>query len=151
MWIAKNNDLIILAARTKKELQQSLGLMVYTSIESTEEDYILYNGEYLTQAQVEAIREAQFNKEFFNTSLGYIRRTVSMKDGSKKDFLGELLMPIKAGLELGQQVTIITYIQPDFSEDVTDWEQYQEKKQATPQFIQDCLNQIVIDFQGIEE
>lgn len=150
MWIAKNNDLIILAKNTKKELQNSLCLMVYTSIESTEEDYILYNGEYLTQAEIEAKRQAQFHKEFFNTSLGYIRRTVSMKDGSKKSFLGELLMPIKAGLELGQQVTIITYIEPDFTEDVTDWEQYQELKQATPQFIQECLNQIVIDFQGIE-
>ena len=98
----------------------------------------------------EAEREAQFKKEFFNTSLGWIRRSVSMKDGSKKDFLGELLMPIKAGLELGQEVIIITYRQPDFSEDVTDWTQYQDRKQATPQFIQDCLNQIVIDFNGIE-
>ena len=102
------------------------------------------------QAEKAAAREAEFNKEFFNTSLGYIRRSVTMKDGSKKDFLGELLMPIKAGLELGQQVVIITYRQPDFSEDVTDWTQYQDKKQATPQFIQDCLNQLVIDFNGIE-
>ena len=91
-------------------------------------------------------REAQFKKEFFHTSLGWIRREVTMKDGSKKDFLGELLMPIKAGLELGQEVIIITYIEPDYSEDVTDWTQYQEKKAATPTFIQDCLNQIVIDF-----
>lgn len=98
----------------------------------------------------EAEREEQFKKEFFNTSLGWIRRSVSMKDGSKKDFLGELLMPIKAGLELQQEAIIITYRQPDFSEDVTDWTQYQERKQATPQFIQDCLNQIVIDFNGIE-
>ena len=74
-----------------------------------------------------------------------------MKDGSKKDFLGELLMPIKAGLELGQQVIIITYREPDFSKDVTDWEIYQDKKAATPQFISDCLNQIVIDFNGIGE
>lgn len=102
------------------------------------------------QEEKAAEREAQFHKEFFNTSLGYIRRSVTMKDGSKKDFLGELLMPIKAGLELGQEVVIITYRQPDFSEDVTDWTQYQDKKQATPQFIQDCLNQIVIDFNGIE-
>ena len=74
MWIAKNNDLIILAARTKKELQNSLGLMVYTSIESTEEDYILYNGEYLTQAQVdekeaERISHLQCTKRVFTLML----------------------------------------------------------------------------------
>lgn len=102
------------------------------------------------QEERAAEREAQFKKEFFNTSLGWIRRSVTMKDGSKKDFLGELLMPIKAGLELGQEVTIIVYRQPDFSEDVADWTQYQDRKAATLQFIQDCLNQIVIDFNGIE-
>lgn len=102
------------------------------------------------QEEKAAEREAQFKKEFFNTTLGWIRRSVTMKDGSKKDFLGELLMPIKAGLELGQEVVIITYREPDFSEDVIDWTQYQDRKQATPQFIQDCLNQIVIDFNGIE-
>lgn len=70
MWIAKNNDLIILAKRTKKELQEALGLMVYTDIESTEEDYILYNGEYLTQAEIdekeaERISHLQCTKRVF--------------------------------------------------------------------------------------
>lgn len=91
-------------------------------------------------------REAEFNKAFFNTSLGYIRRSVTMADGSKKDFLSDLLLPIKAGLELGQTVEIITYSQPDFSEDVTDWTQYQTIKNATPEFIAECLQQTVRDF-----
>jgi hypothetical protein len=91
-------------------------------------------------------REAEFNKAFFNTSLGYIRRKVTMQDGSKKDFLGDLLLPIKAGLELGQEVIIIAYDKPDFMEDVTNWEKYQHVKKANAQFISECLNQIVVDF-----
>lgn len=91
-------------------------------------------------------REAEFNKAFFNTSLGYIRRSVTMADGSKKDFLSDLLLPIKAGLELGQTVEIITYSKPDFTEDVTDWTQYQTVKNATSQFISECLQQVVADF-----
>ena len=37
-----------------------------------------------------AKREADFDKAFFNTSLGYVRRLVTMADGSHKDFLSDL-------------------------------------------------------------
>ena len=53
MFIAKNNDLIILAKDTREELEQALQFMVYTSIEETEVEYQLYNGEYLTEEQIE--------------------------------------------------------------------------------------------------
>lgn len=53
MFIAKNNDTIILARPTLEELEQSLQFMVYTSIEETDIDYQLYNGEYLTPEQIE--------------------------------------------------------------------------------------------------
>lgn len=52
MWIAKNNDLIILANDSREELENQLQFMVYTSIEETEMEYQLYNGEYLTQAEI---------------------------------------------------------------------------------------------------
>ncbi len=95
-------------------------------------------------------REKQFRNEFFQTSLGWIRRKVNMKDGSTKDFLADLLLPIKAGLELGQKVVIITYKTPDFTIDYD--EEYiislQEKKEATAGFIQECLMQTVADFGG---
>ena len=58
MFIAKNNDLIILAKDTREELEQALELMVYTSIEETDIEYQLYNGEYLTPEEV-AERERQ--------------------------------------------------------------------------------------------
>ncbi len=95
-------------------------------------------------------RKALFENEFFNTSLGWIRRKVNMKDGSKKDFLSDLLLQIKAGLELGQVVEIITYSQPDFSQEIS--EEYmislQERKNATLEFIGECLNRTVMDFGG---
>ncbi len=102
------------------------------------------------QEQVEA-RKKQFNNEFFQTSLGWIRRKVNMKDGSTKDFLADLLLPIKAGLELGQKVVIITYKTPDFTIDYD--EEYvislQERKETTAEFIQECLMQTVADFGGV--
>lgn len=95
-------------------------------------------------------RKEQFEREFFKTSLGWIRRQVSMKDGSKKEFLADLLLTIKAGMELGQDVKIITYKTPDFSKEPTLYyiESLQEVKSATPKFIQECLFQTVQDFGG---
>lgn len=64
MFIAKNNDLIILAKDTREELEQALKFMVYDTIEETETEYELYNGEYLTPseiAQKEAERIAQLH------------------------------------------------------------------------------------------
>jgi hypothetical protein len=58
MYIAKNNDLIILAKDTREELEQALQFMVYTSIEETETEYQFYGGEYLTVDEI-AQRERQ--------------------------------------------------------------------------------------------
>ena len=58
MWIAKNNDLIILAKDTREELEQALQFMVYTSIEETDIEYQLYNGEYLTPEEI-AVKERE--------------------------------------------------------------------------------------------
>ena len=103
-----------------------------------------YEEELVTQ------RENLFNQEFFQTSLGWIRRQVNMKDGSKKDFLSDLLLQIKAGLELGQSVEIITYKQPDFSEEINEayMQTLQEKRTATLEFVKECLMRTVSDFNG---
>ena len=61
MFIAKNNDLIILAKETREELEQALQLMVYTSIEETDIDYQLYNGKYLTPEQIEEKERERLN------------------------------------------------------------------------------------------
>ena len=106
------------------------------------------NNEYLQRAA--EYRKNIFEKEFFNTSLGWIRREVLMKDGSSRNFLSDLLLQIKAGLEMGINVNILTYKLPDFTRELSD--DYiitlQEIKSATPEFIQECLMQTVTDWEG---
>lgn len=58
MFIAKNNDLIILANNSRAELERQLQFMVYTSIEEAETEYQLYGGEYLTEEEI-ATKERQ--------------------------------------------------------------------------------------------
>ena len=58
MFIAKDGDLIILARETEEELMEALKMMKYATIEETDIDYQLYNGEYLTPEEV-AERERQ--------------------------------------------------------------------------------------------
>ena len=133
MWIAKNNDLIVLARDTEQEILQDIGLMVYTSIEETEETYELYNGEYLTEEEIAEKKQEQFLKDFFNTSLGYVSRKVHMKDGTIKDFLSDIL-PI-----LEVNAPIITY-NIDGTQNVG--------VLVTNQFIEECKQQVLIDFYG---
>ena len=95
-------------------------------------------------------RQDIFEREFFKTSIGWIRRKVNMLDGTTKDFLSDLLLQIKAGLELGQSVEIITYREPDYTQEIDD--EYiislQERKVANSEFIEECLLQTVKDFGG---
>jgi len=53
MFIAKNNDLIVLTKETREELENALKCMVYTSIEETEVEYQLYKGQYLSPEDLE--------------------------------------------------------------------------------------------------
>ena len=96
-------------------------------------------------------REAEFNKAFFNTSLGYVRRAVTMADGSHKDFLSDLLPVISMGVQAGQAVNILAYDAPPFDEDVKDWTEYQHQKVVTPQFITECFTQLGADFAPINQ
>jgi len=98
-----------------------------------------------------AKRKTEFNKAFFNTSLGYIRRSVTMADGSKKDFLSDLLPVISMGVQGGTAVNILAYDKPPFDKDVEDWTDYQRQVVVTPQFIQECFAQLANDFLPINE
>ena len=93
-----------------------------------------------------AIRESNFDKAFFNTSLGYIRRAVTMQDGSKKDFLSDLLPIISMSVNAGQTVNVLAYDRPPFDHDITDWTQYQHSVEVTAEFIQECFLQLSTDF-----
>jgi hypothetical protein len=77
--------------------------------------------------------EELFNASFFKTSLGYVRRSVTMKTGAVKDFLADILPVLEVG------VPILTY-----SKDLE-----QKRVKVTEQFLQECKNQILIDFYGV--
>lgn len=93
-------------------------------------------------------RQALFEQEFFLTSLGYIRRNVNMANGSTKDFICDIVPALQAGLTQGIATPIITYNQPDFTQDITT--EYlvtlQEVKPVTAEFIQECMMQLSNDF-----
>ncbi len=99
-----------------------------------------------TEEEIIAQREENFNKEFFNTALGYIRRKVTMADGSTKDFLSDLLPIISMAIQTNTPVTVIAYNKPDFSRPITDWTQYQHTETVTAQFVQECFVQLQNDF-----
>lgn len=88
-------------------------------------------------------RETSFNEEFFNTSLGYIRRKVTMKDGSTKDFLTDILPLLQVG------VPIISYDKPDFTTD--EMPAQNTDKLVTEEFINECKQQVLKDFYGAAE
>ena len=96
-------------------------------------------------------REVSFGRAFFNTSLGYVRRSVTMADSSHKDFLSDLLPAISMSVQSGVPVNILTYDRPPFDHDIDDWTEYQHKVIANPQFIQECFMQLSNDFLPINE
>ena len=109
---------------------------------------VISNKEAWELEKIEA-RKAQFHKEFFNTSLGYIRRKVAMATGETKDFLSDLLPTISMGVNLGQPVSIITYSEPDFTVNEHDWELLQSVKTVDAQFVQECFLQLSNDFKPV--
>ena len=86
------------------------------------------------EEQAEKERQ-RFLKDFFNTSLGWVRRAVHMKDGSIKDFLSDILPLIQPG------VPIITY-NIDGTQNLN--------VLVTEEFINECKQQVLIDFYGAQ-
>lgn len=127
---------------------------LYEAFIEAPDKYIYLDGEIVENPEYQQLlynqRQDGFNKEFFNTSLGYIRRNVTMSTGETKDFLSDLLPTISMGINLGQPVPIITYKEPDFSQDLT--EEYmvtlQNRVNATAEFVKECFEQLSNDFTG---
>ena len=89
----------------------------------------------LTEQEKEEKRQQQFAKDFFNTSLGYVRRNVTMKDTSTKSFLTDILPLLEV------DVPIITY-NIDGTQNLN--------VAVTEQFITECKQQVLKDFYGEE-
>lgn len=116
---------------------------IYNDFEA--DKYIYENGEIVLNPQFEEIkaqaRKDEFNNAFFKTSLGYIRREVSMKDGTTKTFLTDILPQLIVGFP------IITYKEPDFTQDVNVLD-YQKQVMVTEEFLKECKDQLIVDFYG---
>ena len=123
----------------------------YTITYTESENKIIENAVEIPQPTPAEQREEQFNRDFFHTSLGYIRRSVQMANGEHKDFLSDLLPTIVLAVNGGTSVSVIAYDEPDFTQEITDWTIYQNTEAVTAQFIQECFLQLQNDFLPINE
>ena len=134
MFIAKNNDLIILAKDTREELEQALQFMQYTAIEETSINYELYNGEYLTPEEIAEKRREVFLKDFFKVEgYGYYRRTPKGYQSAVESM--NVLFNVANITKGVQEGLIIFYQEPDF----TDPEQCAEEWLVEHQIIMPAL------------
>lgn len=118
--------IIITEAQAVKIVEDDLYYVI------SDKNKLIKNPNY--EADKQARQDAQFNAAFFNTSLGYVRRKVTMKDGSIKDFLSDILPLLQAG------VPVLTYTR----------QLEQNKVIVTDEFIAECKQQVLIDFYGAE-
>ena len=81
----------------------------------------------------EALRQELFEKDFFQTSLGFVRRKVLMKTGETKDFLFDIKPTLKI------DIPILTYNQ-DGTQNIN--------VLVTQAFLDECDKQIYFDFYG---
>ena len=156
MFYIQQDNKILLFDEDKQKLQNTIAFMPQykgLDIQEVPEGYVIYDFELMTIEEMEEKqaqeREEQFNKDFFNTSLGYVRRKVSMATGETKDFLSDLLPTISMGVQMGKPVTIITYNKPDFTQEITDWTVLQNEKTVTAEFVQECFTQLSSDFKPV--
>ncbi len=140
--IGISEDAIIVSKEIGEEIKN------HPEMFKIEENEVVRKSEEERNAEIVAERQKRFESAFFQTSLGWIRRKVTMQDGSIKDFLSDLILPIKAGIEMGEDVKIIIYKKPDFTEEDTleYMESLQERKTADLNFVKECLLQTVRDF-----
>ena len=107
MFIAKNEDLIILAKETRSDLEKALEFMVFTEIIETEENYVLVDGKYVVENEALILAKEQKQKE--NTALakfavenGYIDFKGAQFETNAQtvgDLTASMLLVQQAGLE----------------------------------------------------
>lgn len=107
-----------------------------TALFALEDNEIMVDGEPQINPDYEEkqrqAEEIEFNRKFFNTSLGYVSRDVHMKNGTVKDFLTDILPLLKEG------IPVLVYTR----------QLEQSKVPATQQFIDECGQQLIADFYG---
>ena len=107
--------------------------------------YALAENEIVQDGQIvidderpQKLRRAEFERQFFNTSLGWVSKKVHMQNGEVWDFLKD----IKPNLKVG--APIITYTP---NENYTDLQQNRNIV-VTDEFLSECEQQILKEFYG---
>ena len=144
MYYVEDNNKIVLFDEDKHKLQDTLAFMPQykdLNINETNKNIINFNGEIYFEDDIELIqeREMRFEKEFFETSLGWVRRDVKMQDDPIRDLLSDILPLLQVG------IPVLTYQKPDFIEVI---EPVQNKVIVTEEFINECKQQVLKDFYG---
>lgn len=85
-------------------------------------------------------RENDWKNEFFETSLGWVRRIATMKNGNIDNFLTDDLPLLAIALQSGATPKVIVYSTPDFTQEI-DVIALQSYVDVTPQFIAECLQE----------
>ena len=159
MYYIEDNNQIVLFDENKNKLETTIKFMPqYSDLEIKETDrpiilkddcssYIFADSDEYKNSQITK-RQDLFNKEFFSTSLGYIRRNVNMANGTIKDFICDIVPALTSGLAQGVITPIITYKQPDFTQEITTeyLESLQEVKPINAEFLKECSLQLATDF-----
>lgn len=150
------SDLIQQDVWTDNRFQVEVSEELYNAYITNQDRYIYQDGKIKENPDYEQEkakqRENGFKKEFFNTSLGWIRRKPTLADGTEDDFLNNDL-PLFAINLMGGGTPIlpIAYQLPDFTQELTDkyMVSLQIKNQPiTLQFINECMTVKMSDFSG---
>ena len=105
------------------------------------------------EQEQQTARKNIFEINFFKTSFGWVSKKIVLKDGEEKDFLSDILLQIKAALEMGIEVKIPVLKEPDFSMNQTD-EYYKTLLTIIPvteDFIKECLQMSLLKIVKMEE
>jgi hypothetical protein len=120
--------------------------------EDRENIYFVKNGNIVPKNKMEIEQKEYWETNFFNTSLGWVRREPTLANGTKDNFLNNNLPLFAFALASGQAAVLpIAYQLPDFTKELS--EDYLKGLQLrnqpiTPQFISDCMLVKMADFTG---
>lgn len=157
IYDAKQNGLT-LTFKEDKTTGEELEIYAHQRFEKVENGVIINisnTPEYIAEKAKE--REDAFNKDFFETSAEWVKRTVTMQDGTIKNFLTDIYpsIAIVAGQGQGLPPGIIRYKKPkNFENDLStkEWEDLQIKGAMSPElankFIEECTQRLLADFAG---
>lgn len=121
MFIGYQNNKIVLTANTREELENT-PCMTFDKIEETDINYTLYNGEYLTDAEVlvkqKEARKKELIAELTQIDLESIRPTRAIQNGTATEFDTQKLAELEERAEqIRQEIRDLSEVKLDKEEE----------------------------------